>query len=36
MSNLTNKTEYKAFSIIGQIEKQFERFYYLDMSASDD
>lgn len=36
MSNLADKTEYKALSILAQMVKQFERLYYLDMTASDD
>ena len=36
MSNLADKTEYKALSIFAQMVKQFERLHYLDMTASDD
>lgn len=36
MSNLADKTDYKALSILAQMIKQFERLHYLDMTASDD
>lgn len=36
MSNLANKTTYKALSIIAQMVRQFERLHYLDMTKSDD
>jgi len=36
MSNLADKTEYKALSIIAKMVKQFENLYYLDMTKSDD
>jgi len=36
MSNLSNKTEYKALSIIAKMVKQFEILHYLDMTKVDD
>lgn len=36
MSNLSNKTEYKALSILGAMVKMFERLHYLDMTKDDD
>ncbi|MBT2559861.1 hypothetical protein J7E50_18230 [Pedobacter sp. ISL-68] len=36
MSNLTDKTEYRALSIIARIIKEFEKMHYLDMSKNDD
>ncbi len=36
MSNLANKTEYRALSIIAKMVKQFEYLHYLDMTKSDD
>ena len=36
MSNLANKTEYKALSIIAQMVKEFEKLHYLDMTKEDD
>ncbi|ULT39946.1 hypothetical protein KRR40_34495 [Niabella defluvii] len=36
MSNLADRTDYKALSILAQIVKQFERLHYLNMTASDD
>lgn len=36
MSNLADKTEYKALSIIAKMVKQFERLHYLDMTKIDD
>lgn len=36
MSNLANKTEYKALSIIAQMVRDFERLHYLNMTKSDD
>ena len=36
MSNLSDKTEHKALSIIGQIIKEFEKLHYLDMTKIDD
>ncbi|SFP80187.1 hypothetical protein SAMN05444277_10225 [Parafilimonas terrae] len=36
MSNLADKTEYRALSIIAQMVRQFERLHYLDMTKTDD
>ena len=36
MSNIADKTEYKALSVIAQMVKQFERLHYLDMTKRDD
>lgn len=36
MSNLSNKTEYKALSIIAQMVKDFEKLHYLGMTKEDD
>ncbi|QES88556.1 hypothetical protein [Rhizosphaericola mali] len=36
MSNLSNKTDYKALSIMGTIVKIFERLHYLDKTKEDD
>ncbi|MNH23797.1 hypothetical protein D3C73_1016450 [compost metagenome] len=36
MSNLADKTEYRALSIIARMVKDFERLHYLNMTASDD
>ncbi|WP_088584141.1 hypothetical protein [Chryseobacterium indologenes] len=36
MSNLADKTEYRALSIIARMVKDFERLHCLDMTASDD
>ena len=36
MSNLRNKTEYKALSILGAMVKMFERLHCLDMTKDDD
>lgn len=36
MSNLADKTEYKALSIIAKIVKQFESLHCLDMTKIDD
>lgn len=36
MSNLADKTEYKALSILAQMVKQFERLHYLEMTKTDD
>lgn len=36
MSNLSNKTEYKALSILGAMVKMYERMHCLDMSKDDD
>ena len=36
MSNLSDKTEYKALSIIAKMVKQFERLHHLDMTKEDD
>ncbi|SEW24717.1 hypothetical protein SAMN05421841_1814 [Chryseobacterium wanjuense] len=36
MSNLANKTEYKALNIIARMVKEFERLHYLDMTKIDD
>lgn len=36
MSNLSDKTEYKALNIIAQAVKQFEQLHYLDMTKTDD
>ncbi|HRB71480.1 MAG TPA: hypothetical protein PK776_06490 [Flavobacterium sp.] len=36
MSNLADKTQYKALSIIAKMVKEFERLHYLDMTKTDD
>lgn len=36
MSNLADKTEYRALSIIAKMVQQFERLHYLDMTKPDD
>ena len=36
MSNLSNKTEYKALSILGTMVKMFERLHCLNMTKDDD
>ena len=36
MSNLANKTEYKALSILAQMIKDFEKLNYLGMTKEDD
>ena len=36
MSNLSNKTEYRALSVIAQMVKEFEKLHYLDMTKNDD
>ncbi|MBO6186723.1 MAG: hypothetical protein J6O88_18890 [Chryseobacterium sp.] len=36
MSNLSNKTEYKALTLIAQIVKDFEKLHYLEMTKEDD
>ena len=36
MSNLANKTEYKALTIIAKIITEFERLHCLDMTKDDD
>ena len=36
MSNLANKTEYKALTLIAQMVKEFEKLHYLDMTKEDD
>ena len=36
MSNLSNKTEYKALSILGSMVKMFERLHCLNMTKDDD
>lgn len=36
MSNLADKTEYRALSIIAKMVKQFEKLHYLDMTKIDD
>ncbi|MBT2621944.1 hypothetical protein [Chryseobacterium sp. ISL-6] len=36
MSNLADKTEYRALSIIARMIKEFERLHYLEMTKSDD
>ena len=36
MSNLANKTEYKALTIIAKMIKEFEKLHYLDMTKEDD
>lgn len=36
MSNLADKTEYRALSIIAKMVKQFESLHYLDMTKIDD
>ena len=36
MSNLADKTEYRALSIIAHMVKDFERLHYLNMTKDDD
>ncbi|WP_286920416.1 hypothetical protein [Flavobacterium sp. UBA4197] len=36
MSNLADKTQYKALSIIANMVREFERLHYLDMTKTDD
>lgn len=36
MSNLADKTEYRALLILARMVKDFERLHYLNMTASDD
>ncbi|SFC69732.1 hypothetical protein SAMN05421747_1201 [Parapedobacter composti] len=36
MSNLADKTEYRALRIIAQMVKQFEKLHYMDMTKIDD
>lgn len=36
MSNLADKTEYRALSIIARMVKDFERLHCLDMTGADD
>ncbi|ANF50287.1 hypothetical protein A0O34_07050 [Chryseobacterium glaciei] len=36
MSNLADKTEYRAISIISKMVKDFERLHYLNMTKNDD
>lgn len=36
MSNLADKTEYRALSILARMVKDFERLHCLDMTATDD
>ena len=36
MSNLADKTEYKALNIIAKMVKQYEKLHYLDMTKEDD
>ncbi len=36
MSNLSDKTEYRALTILARMVKDFERLHCLDMTASDD
>lgn len=36
MSNLADKTAYRALSILGRMVKEFDRLYYLDMTKTDD
>ncbi|WP_426474833.1 hypothetical protein [Chryseobacterium balustinum] len=36
MSNLSNKTEYKALTLIAQMVKDFEKLHYLEMTKEDD
>jgi hypothetical protein len=36
MSNLADKTEYRALSILARMVKDFERLHCLNMTASDD
>ena len=36
MSNLSEKTEYNALSILAQMVKQFERLHHLNMTKTDD
>lgn len=36
MSNLADKTEYRALNILGRMVKEFDRLRYLDMTKTDD
>lgn len=36
MSNVADKTDYRALSIIARMVKDFERLHCLDMTATDD
>ncbi|MGJ1526555.1 hypothetical protein ACR79H_12910 [Sphingobacterium spiritivorum] len=36
MSNLADKTEYRALLAIAQMAKQFEKLHYMDMTKIDD
>lgn len=36
MSNLSNKTEYKALTLIAQMVKDFEKLHDLEMTKEDD
>ena len=36
MSNISNKTEYRALIIIAKMVKTFEALHYLNMTAQDD
>jgi hypothetical protein len=36
MSNLADKTAYKALFVIAEMVKEFEKLHYLDMTKSDD
>lgn len=36
MSNISDKTEYRALSVIAQMVKDFEKLHYLDMTKNDD
>lgn len=36
MSNLADKTEYRALSILAKMVKQFEKLHYFDMTKTDD
>lgn len=36
MSNLSDKTAYKALSIVARIVKEFEKLHCLDMTKEDD
>lgn len=36
MSNLADKTEYRALLVIARMVKQFEKLHYMDMTKIDD
>jgi hypothetical protein len=36
MSNIANKTEYQALTVIALMVKEFEKLHYLEMTKKDD